>query len=93
MKPLLLIITVVAMLCTALATLTAIVFCLGMGANSTPAQIRALKLWMAGFSLLGVGGIGGGIFLLRSGQPGWAATVSFLPAVIMVLIFIVALLK
>ena len=93
MKPLLLIITIVAMLCTALATLTGIVFCLGMGANSTSAQIRALKLWLAGLSLLGVGGIGGGIVLLRGGQPGWAAGVSFLPAVIMGLVFIVALLK
>lgn len=93
MKALLIAATLCAMLCTALATLTAVVFCLSMGANSTPAQIRALKLWMAGLSLLGAGGIGGGIFLLRGGQPGWAATVSFLPAVITGLIFIVALLK
>lgn len=48
---------------------------------------------MAGLSLLGAGGIGGGIFLLRGGQPGWAAAISFLPAVIMGLIFLVALLK
>jgi len=93
MKPLLLTATVVAMLCTCIVTLTAIVFCLGMGANSTPAEIRALKLWMAGLSLLGAAGIGAGFFLLRAGQHGWAAGVSFAPAVIMGLILLVALLK
>lgn len=64
---------IVAMLATALATLTAVVFCLGMGANAKPPEIRALKLWMAGLTLLGVAGITVGIFLLRAGQPGWAS--------------------
>jgi hypothetical protein len=84
---------IVAMLCTALATLTALVFCMAGGANSTPEQIRALKLWMLGLTLLGLTGITVGIFLLRAGQPGWAAGVSFAPAVIMATILAVALLK
>ena len=84
---------IVAMLCTAFATLSAIVFCLAGGANSTPEQIRALKLWMLGLTLLGLTGITVGIFLLRAGQPGWAAGVSFAPAVIMATILAVALLK
>lgn len=82
-----------AMICTALATVTALVFCMAMGANSTPAQIRALKLWMAGLSLLGVAGIVVGIVLIRAGLPGWAAGVSFAPVVIMCLILGVALLQ
>ena len=82
---------VVAMICTVLATLTAVVFCMGMGANATPAAIRALKLWMAGLSLLGVGGIVVGIFLMRAGQHGRATGAAILPAVVMLITFIVAL--
>ncbi len=93
MKPLLITTTILAMICTVLATLTAIVFCLGMGANSTPAQIRALKLWMGGFSLLGVAGVGSGVFLLRTGQLGWAAGASFAPVVVIGLIFVIAMMR
>lgn len=82
---------IAAMLCTVLATLTAIFFCMGMGANASPVEIRNLKLGMAGFSLLGVAGIVAGVFLMRAGQHGWAAGAAFAPAVIMLLIFIVAL--
>ena len=84
---------IVAMLCTAFATLSAIVFCLAGGANSTPEQIRALKLWMLGLTLLGLTGVTVGIVLLRAGQPGWAAGVSFAPTIIMATILAVALLK
>jgi hypothetical protein len=93
MKHLPLAATIVAMVCTALVTLTAVVFCAAGGANSTPAQIRTLKLWMLGLTLLGLAGIGAGVLLLRVGQPGWAAGVSFVPVVIMGLILVVALVK
>lgn len=93
MKAFLITLSVLAMLCTAFVTLTAVVFCLGMGANAKPPEIRALKLWMLGLTLLGGTGITVGIFLLRAGLAGWAAGVSFAPAVIMVLILIIALLK
>ena len=49
--------SIIAMIATACATLTAIVFCLGMGANASPAQLRALKLWSVAFGLLGLAGI------------------------------------
>lgn len=81
----------VAMICTVLVTLTAVVFCMGMGANASPTEIRALKLWMAGLSLLGAMGIAMGIFLMRAGLHGWAAGASFLPTVIVGVIFIVAM--
>ncbi len=93
MKTLLIATSIVAMLATVFATMTAVVFCLGMGANAKPPEIRALKLWMLGLTLLGGAGITVGIFLLRAGQPGWAAGVSFAPAVIMAIILIVALAK
>jgi hypothetical protein len=64
-----LLLPILAMICTAGATLTALVFCMAMGANSSPAQIRALNLWMGGLSLLGVAGIVVGILLIRAGQP------------------------
>ncbi|MBK8002083.1 MAG: hypothetical protein IPK15_26150 [Verrucomicrobia bacterium] len=88
-----LILPIGAMICTALATLTALVFCMAMGANSTPAQLRALKLWMGGLSLLGVAGIVVGIFLIRAGQPSWAAIAAFAPTVIYGIILSTSLLK
>lgn len=84
---------IAAMVCTAIATLVAVVFCMGMGANASPAQIRELKLWMGGLSLLGVAGIVAGIFLMRAGQSGWAAGVAFVPTLIFGLILFVALIR
>lgn len=88
-----LLLPILAMFCTVLVTLTALVFCMAGGANSTPAQIRALKFWMAGLSLLGLAGIVAGVFLMRAGLPGWAAGAAFLPTVIMAIILMIALLK
>ena len=93
MKSMLFAAAILGMLCAALITLTAVVFCLGMGANAKPPEIRALKLWMLGLTLLGVAGISGGILLLRAGQHGWAAGISFAPVVIIGVIFAVALIK
>lgn len=92
MKSLAIAAAILAMLCTAWTTLTAVVFCLGMGANAKPPEIRALKLWMLGLTLLGTAGITVGIFLLRAGRPGWAAGASFAPTVVMGSILVVALL-
>jgi hypothetical protein len=88
-----LLLPILAIVCTVLATLTALVFCLAGGANSTPAQIRALKLWMVAISLLGVAGVVIGIILIRAGQPGWASLAAFAPTVIFGIILAVSLLK
>lgn len=64
-----------------------------MGANAKPPEIRLLKLWMLGFSLLGSGGIGAGIYLWRANQVTWAAGASFAPSVIMLVVFVVAMMK
>ena len=88
-----LILPILAMVCTVLATLTALVFCMAGGANSTPAQIRALKIWMVVISLLGVAGVAVGIILIRAGQPGWASLAAIAPTVIFAIILLVALLK
>ena len=93
MKSMLTALAIAAMVCTALATLGAVVSCLAMGANAKPPDIRALKFWMLGLTGLAVAGITVGIFLLRAGQPGWAAGVSFAPTVIIGVITLVALLK
>ena len=81
------------MVVTAIATLTAIVFCMLGGANSTPAQIHTIKLYMIGFSLLGLAGVVVSIVLLRAGQHTWSAWAAFLPAILMLMIFIVAVNK
>ncbi len=88
-----LLLPILAMIGTALATVTALVFCMAMGANSTPAQIRALKLWMGGLSLLGVAGVVVGILLIRAGQPHWAAAAAIAPTVIFAIILGISLLK
>lgn len=85
------ILPVAAMICTGFVTLTAIVFCAGMGANASPAEIRALKFWMSGLGLLGLAGIVVSMLLMRNGQFGLAAGVAILPSAIMLLIFIIAL--
>jgi hypothetical protein len=82
-----------AIIGTVLATVLALVFCMSMGANATPAQLRALKFWMAGLSLLGMAGVVVVGFLMRAGQPGWAALAAFAPTVIFGVILLVALLK
>ncbi len=84
------ILPILALVCTVLATLTALVFCMAGGANSTPAQIRALKIWMAGISLLGIAGVVVGIVLIRAGQPNWASLAAFAPTVIFGIILLVA---
>lgn len=84
---------VAAIICTIIATLTAVTFCMGMGANATPAQIRMLKTWMGVFSLLGLAGIVSGILLMRAGQPGYAAGAAVLPAVIVLVVGVVAIAK
>jgi len=88
-----LILPILAMVCTVLATLTALVFCMAGGANASPTQIRALKLWMVFISLFGVAGLVAGIILIRAGQPGWAPLAAIAPTVILGIILLVALLK
>lgn len=87
------ILPIAAMIATALSTLVAVVFIMGMGANASPVQIRMLKLWMLGLSLLGIAGILVGILLMRNGQYNMAAAAAFAPTVIMGIILLVALMK
>ncbi|MES2625410.1 MAG: hypothetical protein V4628_09035 [Pseudomonadota bacterium] len=83
-------IAIIGMLLTILSTLTALVFCMGMGANASAAQIHALKLWITGFSLLGIAGIVISIFLLRADQTGWAVNAAFAPTIIIFIIFVIS---
>ena len=82
-----------ALVCTVVVTLTAVVFCMGMGANAKPADIRTLKIWMAGLSLLGAAGVAAGIFLMCDGQPGRAAVAAFAPVVIIAVLFFAAIVR
>ena len=88
-----LILPIGAMLCTAVTTLTALVFCMAMGANASAAEIGRLKLWMAALALVGAGGVVLAIFLIRAGHPGWAAGAAFAPTVIFAVLLLVALIK
>ena len=88
-----LILPIFAMVCTTLATLVMIVFNIAGAANASAEQIRSMKVWSNGMTLLAVVGILIGIFLIRAGQPGWAAGAAIVPTVVMVIIFLVAILK
>jgi len=87
------ILPIVGMLITVLSTMTALVCCMLMGANSTPAQILALKLWMGGLSLLGLAGVVTSILFLRAGHHHWATWAAFLPTILIVIIVVVALMR
>ena len=93
MKAMLVVLALIAMFCTAATTLGAVVFCLAMGANAKPPEIRALKFWVLGLTLLGLVGISIGIYLLRVNQPGWGAGVSVSPTFVIGVITLVVLLK
>ena len=84
---------VLAMIFTALATLVMIVFNLAGAANANAEQIRSQKLWAGGLSLLAIIGIVVGIILMRAGRSGGAAGAAFLPAVIIAIVFMVAIFK
>lgn len=84
---------ILAMICTAIATLVMIVFNLAGAANASAEQIRSMKLWTGGMTLLAVAGIVAAIFLMRAGQPSWAAGAAFLPTVSIAIIFLIAVIK
>lgn len=82
---------ILAMVATVVATLMAVTFCMGMGANAKPGEIRMLKRWMAGLSLTGAAGIAAGIVLMSDGRPGWGALAAFAPVIVFAIVFVVAL--
>ena len=81
---------IVSMLLGTGATLVGLVFCMAGGANSSEAQIRAIKAIMLGFGLCWVASLAVGIWALATGRPGWAAGIGILPLVVVVTLFIVA---
>ena len=82
-----------AMTATVLATLTAVVFCMGMGANAKPAQVRVLKIWMLVLALTGAAGVGAAILLLWAGQPGRAALAALAPVAAFAVVLLAALVR
>lgn len=93
MKILSITLTLAAMLCTVLTTLGAVVSCMAMGANAKPPDIRILKFWMLGLTILGLLGITAGVFLMRAGLLGWAAGASITPTLIIGMITLIVLIK
>ncbi len=84
---------IVAMLCTAVTALTAVIFCAAAGANSDAESIRRLKLWMLACGLGSLVFIGIAIWLLTRHRPGPSAIVAIIPTVLMGATFLVKLLR
>ena len=75
---------IASMIFTAGSMVTMWVFSAAALANNTSEEsLRQVKLWVAGFSVLSVVGIGVGIRLLYMHRPGWATIISLLPAIVM----------
>lgn len=64
---------------SAVIALITLVFLMAGGANSTPAQIRLIKIFMFTLFALCLLGLGGTITLLILGRPGWSLIPSILP--------------
>ena len=69
-----------AMVVGALATLMMLTLCVAGAPNSSPEQLRTIKLWMLAIAIVGVLTLGGGIWLAISGKAWMAAAISALPA-------------
>lgn len=80
------------MVCTVGATLLMLVFHLAGAANASPEQIRSMKMWAGGLSVLSLVCVIAGIILMRNGQTAWAVSVAFLPTVVMGILLFIALL-
>ncbi len=93
MKEPTLLLAILAMVATGMVLLVMLVCCMAMGANAQPSEIRSLKYWMVGLTVMSLAGIVAGLVLLRYSQPEWSAGASILPAVVMVVIALVALFK
>lgn len=88
-----LILPILAIAGTVLATLTAVVFCLSMSANASPDQLRSIKFWTLAVTLLGLAGVVAGIVLMRQGQANLAALAAFAPTGILIILTSISLLK
>ncbi len=89
MKTVLLVSAIASMICTVGFTIMMLVLCIAGCANSTPEQLRTIKLTAGGFSLLAFLGIVGGAWLLYTGKPGLAIAVALFPTVAMMVTFVI----
>ena len=76
---------ILAMVFTAGATLTMWVFSAAALANANDASYQRVRLWVIGFSLLALAGIGAGIWMLMDRRYALSAVVSLVPAAVMCL--------
>ncbi len=77
---------ILATLCTiagAVGSLGLWVLSIAMAPNSSPAQEAQLKLMFVGTPIVGVAIIAAACVLMAFNQPGWAAVVGALPAVVL----------
>jgi len=65
-----------------LGTLMILVVAMACGANSTPEQIRQIKLIMLASAIGGLACFGVGVMLLAKGFPWWAGFVGGLPMIV-----------
>lgn len=75
-------VAVLALVAGAMSSLMLLTMCLAGGANSTPEQIRTIKMWMLVITVVGLLTFIGGIWLTASGRPWIGAVVGGLPAMV-----------
>lgn len=84
---------IAAMLATGLATLLMLVLMVAGAANSSDEQLRTMKLWAGGLSLLSLVCVVLGIVLLRQDRSGHAALVAFIPVMVMGFLLLLAVVR
>ncbi len=76
------VVAVFALLAGGLSSLMMLTMCMAGGANSTPAQIHAIKIWMLVIAFGGLLTFVGGIWLIATGRPWFGAGVGGFPAAV-----------
>ena len=76
---LLLVLAILLQVVAVLTTLTTLVFLMACGTNSSPKQLRELKIMLWSVLLTGVAGLAGGIAALVYGRYGLACLISAAP--------------
>lgn len=82
------ILAVLSLAAGALGSLMLLTLCMAGGANSTPAQIHAIKIWMLVIAVVGLVTFIGGVWLTASGRPWWGAAVGGLPMLVTVTLMV-----
>jgi hypothetical protein len=83
-----LVITILGIALGAMGHLMLLVLCLAGMPNSSEKQLAQIRLWMLGIMAVGLAVAGIGIWLHRTGHPGWAAAINLASPVVLTVVLL-----